>query len=198
MNDPKLLCMVLCTLAIGYRKAYDGGKCSADSLRQRMSSFARILREEHRAVRTALNDMAPVMKPDDLLDFTGRFALLWKVIDGHDKNAFKAGERQCLPLDQSPHLRSTASLAAVLQASGLLVVPLAAVSPAAGPAASYTLPTVAPHFACHCLARCLLLPHTLTTTAQHLSHRCPTPCLMLPYTSVAWLRLIQWPNRWQM
>ncbi|KAL6746018.1 hypothetical protein V8C86DRAFT_2956743, partial [Haematococcus lacustris] len=77
---------------------------------------------------------------------------------------------------------------------------------------SYTLPTVAPHFACHCLARCLLLPHTLTTTAhtmptpahtliavaQHLSHRCPTPCLMLPYISVAWLRLIQWPNRWQM
>ncbi|GFH29862.1 hypothetical protein HaLaN_28601, partial [Haematococcus lacustris] len=67
-----------------------------------MSSFARILREEHRAVRTALNDMAPVMKPDDLLDFTGRFALLWKVIDGHDKNAFKAGEDDLVKA--APHM----------------------------------------------------------------------------------------------
>ncbi|KAL6765386.1 hypothetical protein V8C86DRAFT_2430808 [Haematococcus lacustris] len=92
MTDYKLLCMVLCTLATGYRKANDGGKCSAESLRQRMSSLARILRGEHHVVQTAKNDMAPNLVPDDLMDFNGRFALMWKVIDGHDKIAFKAGE----------------------------------------------------------------------------------------------------------
>ncbi|GFH32918.1 hypothetical protein HaLaN_32215, partial [Haematococcus lacustris] len=36
--------------------------------------------------------MAPILQPDDLMDFKGRFALMWKVVDGHDKAAFKAGE----------------------------------------------------------------------------------------------------------
>ncbi|GFH27636.1 hypothetical protein HaLaN_25993 [Haematococcus lacustris] len=69
----------------GYRKY------SAESLRQRMS-LARMLRGEHHVVQTAKNDMAPILVPDDLMDFNGRFALMWKVIDSHHKTAFKAGE----------------------------------------------------------------------------------------------------------
>ncbi|KAL6753754.1 hypothetical protein V8C86DRAFT_3028602 [Haematococcus lacustris] len=82
----------------GYRKY------SAESLRQRMS-LARMLRGEHHVVQTAKNDMAPILVPDDLMDFNGRFALMWKVIDSHHKTAFKAGEPRlappCLDLPQS-------------------------------------------------------------------------------------------------
>ncbi|KAL6747125.1 hypothetical protein V8C86DRAFT_3034042 [Haematococcus lacustris] len=92
MKMPKVLCMVLCTLATGYRKSTDGGKCNADSLRQRISSLARVVRGEHHRVKISENDMAPILEPDDLMDFKGRFALMWKVVDGHDKAAFKAGE----------------------------------------------------------------------------------------------------------
>ncbi|KAJ9534198.1 hypothetical protein QJQ45_006978 [Haematococcus lacustris] len=92
MKNPKVLCMVLCTLATGYRKSKDGGKCNADSLRQRISSLARTVRGEHHRVKISENDMAPILQPDDLMDFKGRFALMWKVVDGHDKAAFKAGE----------------------------------------------------------------------------------------------------------
>ncbi|KAJ9512123.1 hypothetical protein QJQ45_012732 [Haematococcus lacustris] len=79
----------------GYRKSKDGGKCNADSLRQRISSLARTVRGEHHRVKISENDMAPILQPDDLMDFKGRFALMWKVVDGHDKAAFKAGEAPC-------------------------------------------------------------------------------------------------------
>ncbi|KAL6763987.1 hypothetical protein V8C86DRAFT_3022462 [Haematococcus lacustris] len=123
MTDYKLLCMVLCTLATGYRKANDGGKCSAESFRQRMSSLARILRGEHHVVQTAKNDMAPILVPDDLMDFNGRFALMWKVIDGHDKIAFKAGEPQ-------------SSLGAPTAGTSVPVAPPVATIPPATPAST--------------------------------------------------------------
>ncbi|KAL6745328.1 hypothetical protein V8C86DRAFT_3035674 [Haematococcus lacustris] len=62
------------------------------SLRQRISSLARVVRGEHHRVKISKNDMVPILEPDDLMDLKGRFALMWKVVDGHDKAAFKAGE----------------------------------------------------------------------------------------------------------
>ncbi|KAJ9510346.1 hypothetical protein QJQ45_015810 [Haematococcus lacustris] len=61
MKMPKVLCMVLCTLATGYRKSKDGGECNADSLRQRIFSLARTVRGEHHRVKISENDMAPIL-----------------------------------------------------------------------------------------------------------------------------------------
>ncbi|KAL6747174.1 hypothetical protein V8C86DRAFT_1359247 [Haematococcus lacustris] len=61
MKMPKVLCMVLCTLATGYRKSKDGGKCNANSLRQRISSLARTVRGEHHRVKISENDIAPIL-----------------------------------------------------------------------------------------------------------------------------------------
>ncbi|KAJ9514532.1 hypothetical protein QJQ45_016268, partial [Haematococcus lacustris] len=88
----------------GYRKSKDGGKCNADSLRQRISSLARTVRGEHHRVKISENDMAPILQPDDLMDFKGRFALMWKVVDGrgcvrrppsHPRTWHLAYERAC-------------------------------------------------------------------------------------------------------
>ncbi|KAL6747175.1 hypothetical protein V8C86DRAFT_3118137 [Haematococcus lacustris] len=45
----------------GYRKSKDGGKCNADSLRQRISSLARTVRGEHHRVKISENDIAPIL-----------------------------------------------------------------------------------------------------------------------------------------
>ncbi|KAJ9527852.1 hypothetical protein QJQ45_005501 [Haematococcus lacustris] len=44
-----------------YRRSKDGGKCNADSLRQRISSLARTVRGEHHRVKISENDIAPIL-----------------------------------------------------------------------------------------------------------------------------------------
>ncbi|KAJ9514363.1 hypothetical protein QJQ45_012292 [Haematococcus lacustris] len=60
-------------------------------------------------IKISENDMAPILQPDDLMDFMGRFALMWKVVDGHVKAAFKAGERAAIITEEDlvkalPHM----------------------------------------------------------------------------------------------